>query len=44
MIFGTSVNDSFYVGVVELPIDIATTKANIEAGALDLHTYIFGGP
>ena len=44
MIFGTSVNNSFYVGVVELPIDIATTKANIEAGALDLHTYIFGGP
>lgn len=42
-IFGDTVNDSFYVGVVELPIDIAATKASIEAGAIDLNTYIFGG-
>ena len=44
MIFGSSINNSFYVGVVELPIDIVATKASIEAGALDLNTYIFGGP
>ena len=41
-IFGDSIDNSFYVGVVELPIDIVTTKASIEAGALDLNTYIFG--
>ncbi len=43
-IFGDSVNDSFYVGVVELSIDVDSTKASIEAGALDLNNYIFGGP
>ena len=42
-IFGDSVDNSFYVGVVELPIDMVATKASIEAGALDLDNYIFGG-
>ncbi len=41
-IFGDSVDGSFYVGRVELPIDIASTKAAIAAGALDLNAYIFG--
>ncbi len=42
-IFGDSVDDSFYIGKTELPIDIVATKAAIEAGALDLNAYIFGG-
>ncbi len=41
-IFGDSVDGAFYIGRVELPIDVVATKAAIEAGALDLNTYIFG--
>ncbi len=41
-IFGDSVDGAFYIGRVELPIDTVATKAAIEAGALDLDTYIFG--
>ena len=42
-IFGDSISNSFYIGRIELPIDIVATKIDIEAGALDLNAYVFGG-